>query len=130
MTSKDKDLIYETYLNQSAIAHDQQRQRGVRYDARSDFNNSNLAQFSGLTGYGKPGVARLHGLDPFPSDEEEDQIVVKGYGTMSLPQLRKLIENTAQELYEYTQEGVYNIEGKAQLLALFAKTYRENNPDY
>ena len=65
------------------------------------------------------------------SDEEiegdEDMIEVKGYGVMTVQQLKQLIERRSNEISKSIADGNLNVGNKADILKLFADTYSRRN---
>ena len=84
-----------------------------------------MDQFGGLAGRGTPNAGRMSNTPDLSSDEEIDDVMVevKGYGVMKRSQLKKLIEVNAEEIQQSIARGQYNVTNKADLLALFSKTY-------
>ncbi len=120
MFKSDNSLMYETYLNQSAIAHDQQRST-LKYRPKYDTNNSNLQQFAGLTGNGSMNPARV------PSHEgEEENVIVKGYGKVTIPQLQDLIKKAAKSIHDACERDNFKIKEKVELLSLLLNSMSSN----
>tara|TARA_R110000787_G_scaffold2789_5_gene10920 strand:- start:2969 stop:3382 length:414 start_codon:yes stop_codon:yes gene_type:complete len=127
MHKNENELMYEGYIGRGGMATDQQRDnRNLKYGPKYDANNSNLAQFAGLTGNGSMNAAMVASsadLTAQPSDEEDAMIEVKGYGVMRVSQLAGLIHTLTADISKSIDRGVYNIGDKADLLKLFADTY-------
>ena len=124
----DMEKIFESYLNQSAIQYDQQRNTANQRFSPSQNKNSNYQQFSGLTGNGQMNAAQVPsfgGVD----DEEEPMVTVKGYGKVSLQQVKKMAKEQGEKINEYLKRGNYNVEGQVELLKLFCKTVVENTKE-
>lgn len=129
----ENEMIYEGYVGRAGMAMDQQRDnKNLKFTPRYDANNSNLRQFSGLTGNGRANAAGMMSstdLSSQPSDEEiEDvhEIEVKGYGVMKIYQLKGLIKDKAAEISKSIADGNLDVSNKADLLKLFADTYKDN----
>lgn len=124
----DMEKIFESYLNQSAIQYDQQRNTANQRFSPSQNKNSNYQQFSGLTGNGQMNAAQVPSFGGF-DDEEEPMVTVKGYGKVSLQQVKKMAKEQGEKINEYLKRGNYNVEGQVELLKLFCKTVVENTKD-
>ena len=125
----ENEMIYEGYIGRAGMAMDQQRDNKNKFEPRYDANNSNLRQFSGLTGNGRANAAGMMSsadLSSQPSDEEIRTVEVKGYGVMRLSQLSDLIKRLSSEISDLVDRGIYNVGDKADLLKLFADTYKDN----
>lgn len=126
----ENEMIYEGYVGRAGMAMDQQRDnKNLKFTPRYDANNSNLRQFSGLTGNGRANAAGMMSstdLSSQPSDEETRTVEVKGYGVMRLSQLSDLIKRLSSEISDLVDRGIYNVGDKADLLKLFADTYKDN----
>lgn len=126
----ENEMIYEGYVGRAGMAMDQQRDnKNLKFTPRYDANNSNLRQFSGLTGNGRANAAGMMSstdLSSQPSDEEIRTVEVKGYGVMRLSQLSDLIKRLSSEISDLVDRGIYNVGDKADLLKLFADTYKDN----
>ena len=126
----ENEVIYEGYVGRAGMAMDQQRDnKNLKFTPRYDANNSNLRQFSGLTGNGRANAAGMMSsadLSSQPSDEETRTVEVKGYGVMRLSQLSDLIKRLSSEISDLVDRGIYNVGDKADLLKLFADTYKDN----
>lgn len=127
MHKNENELMYEGYIGRGGMGDDQQRDnRNLKYGPKYDANNSNLAQFGGLTGKGSMNAAMVPpsaDLTAQPSDEEDVMIEVKGYGVMRVSQLAGLIRTLSDDITKLIDRGIYNIGDKADLLKLFADTY-------
>lgn len=126
----ENEMMYEGYIGRAGMAMDQQRDnKNLKFEPRYDANNSNLRQFSGLTGNGRANAAGMMSsadLSSQPSDEETRTVEVKGYGVMRLSQLSDLIKRLSSEISDLVDRGIYNVGDKADLLKLFADTYKDN----
>jgi len=126
----ENEMIYEGYVGRAGMAMDQQRDnKNLKFEPRYDANNSNLRQFSGLTGNGRANAAGMMSsadLSSQPSDEETRTVEIKGYGVMRLSQLSDLIKRLSSEISDLVDRGIYNVGDKADLLKLFADTYKDN----
>jgi hypothetical protein len=126
----ENEMIYEGYVGRAGMAMDQQRDnKNLKFTPRYDANNSNLRQFSGLTGNGRANAAGMMSstdLSSQPSDEETRTVEIKGYGVMRLSQLSDLIKRLSSEISDLVDRGIYNVGDKADLLKLFADTYKDN----
>ena len=126
----ENEMIYEGYIGRAGMAMDQQRDnKNLKFTPRYDANNSNLRQFSGLTGNGRANAAGMMSstdLSSQPSDEETRTVEIKGYGVMRLSQLSDLIKRLSSEISDLVDRGIYNVGDKADLLKLFADTYKDN----
>ena len=126
----ENEMIYEGYIGRAGMAMDQQRDnKNLKFEPRYDANNSNLRQFGGLTGNGRANAAGMMSsvdLSSQPSDEETRTVEVKGYGVMRLSQLAELIKRLSSEISGLVDRGIYNVGDKADLLKLFADTYKDN----
>ena len=127
MHKNENELMYEGYIGRGGMGDDQQRDnRNLKYGPKYDANNSNLAQFGGLTGKGSMNAAMVPSsadLTAQPSDEEDVMVEVKGYGVMRVSQLAGLIRTLSDDITKLIDRGIYNIGDKADLLKLFADTY-------
>ncbi len=127
MHKNENELMYEGYIGRGGMGDDQQRDnRNLKYGPKYDANNSNLAQFGGLTGKGSMNAAMVASsadLTAQPSDEEDVMVEVKGYGVMRVSQLAGLIRTLSDDITKLIDRGIYNIGDKADLLKLFADTY-------
>ena len=124
----DMEKIFESYLNQSAIQYDQQRNTANQRFSPSQNKNSNYQQFSGLTGNGQMNAAQVSSFGG-GDDEEEPMVTVKGYGKVSLQQVKKMAKEQGEKINEYLKRGNYNVEGQVELLKLFCKTVVENTKE-
>lgn len=126
----ENEMMYEGYIGRAGMAMDQQRDnKNLKFEPRYDANNSNLRQFGGLTGNGRANAAGMMSsadLSSQPSDEETRTVEVKGYGVMRLSQLSDLIKRLSSEISDLVDRGIYNVGDKADLLKLFADTYKDN----
>ena len=126
----ENEMMYEGYIGRAGMAMDQQRDnKNLKFEPRYDANNRNLRQFSGLTGNGRANAAGMMSsadLSSQPSDEETRTVEVKGYGVMRLSQLSDLIKRLSSEISDLVDRGIYNVGDKADLLKLFADTYKDN----
>lgn len=126
----ENEMMYEGYIGRAGMAMDQQRDnKNLKFEPRYDANNSNLRQFSGLTGNGRANAAGMMSstdLSSQPSDEETRTVEVKGYGVMRLSQLSDLIKRLSNEISDSVDRGIYNVGDKADLLKLFADTYKDS----
>lgn len=126
----ENEMMYEGYIGRAGMAMDQQRDnKNHKFEPRYDANNSNLRQFSGLTGNGRANAAGMMSstdLSSQPSDEETKMVEVKGYGVMRLSQLSDLIKRLSNEISDLVDRGIYNVGDKADLLKLFADTYKDS----
>lgn len=126
----ENEMIYEGYTGRAGMAMDQQRDsKNLKFEPRYDANNSNLRQFGGLTGNGRANAAGMMSsadLSSQPSDEEDRMIEVKGYGVMRLTQLRDLIKKLSDDIANAIERDVYAVGDKADLLKLFADTYKSS----
>ena len=60
MHKNENELMYEGYIGRGGMATDQQRDnRNLKYGPKYDANNSNLAQYAGLTGNGSMNAAMV-----------------------------------------------------------------------
>jgi len=124
----ENEMIYES-LNQSGIAYDQQQNTGTKY--RPQIGKGNYNQFSGLNTSLKTNAGAMPSFPSNISDEEiegdEDMIEVKGYGVMTVQQLKQLIERRSNEISKSIADGNLNVGNKADILKLFADTYSRRN---
>ena len=91
-------LIYERYLNQSGMAHDQARKQQIPgLTPRTDARNSYARRTSELpAGGAKVGVAGM-GSSGISIDNEEP-VNVKGVGNMNRGQIEKMITTLTAEI--------------------------------
>lgn len=124
----DNEMIYES-LNQSGIAYDQQQSKGNKY--RPQVGKGNYNQFSGLNTSLKTNAGAMPSFGGISDEEigsDEDTIEVKGYGVMTIQQLKQLIERRSNEISQSIADGNLDVGNKADILKLFADTYsRKNN---
>ena len=89
MSKSENSLMYESYLNQAGNAINQQADYG-KDKYRPGLGKSNINQFSGLMGRGKPNAAGISNWTGGPSDEEieDDELIeVRGFGVVKISQL-------------------------------------------
>jgi len=123
----DNEMIYES-LNQSGIAYDQQQSKGNKY--RPQVGKGNYNQFSGLNTSLKTNAAAMPSFGGISDEEiegDEDTIEVKGYGVMTIQQLKQLIERRSNEISQSIADGNLDVGNKADILKLFADTYSRRN---
>ena len=123
----DNEMIYES-LNQSGIAYDQQQSKGNKY--RPQVGKGNYNQFSGLNTSLKTNAGAMPSFGGISDEEiegDEDTIEVKGYGVMTIQQLKQLIERRSNEISQSIADGNLNVGNKADILKLFADTYSRRN---
>ena len=120
-------MIYES-LNQSGIAYDQQQSKGNKY--RPQVGKGNYNQFSGLNTSLKTNAGAMPSFGGISDEEigsDEDTIEVKGYGVMTIQQLKQLIERRSNEISQSIADGNLDVGNKADILKLFADTYSRRN---
>ena len=126
----DIKMIYEGYLNQAGNAIDQQNDY-QKMKLRPDIGKSNYNQFTGLNSSLKVNAGSIPNFNGGISDEEiegsEDMIEVKGFGVMTVSQLKSSIIRKSNEISESIANGNMNVSNKADLLKLFADTYQSKN---
>lgn len=123
----DNEMIYES-LNQSGIAYDQQQSKGNKY--RPQVGKGNYNQFSGLNTSLKTNAGAMPSFGGISDEEigsDEDTIEVKGYGVMTIQQLKQLIEGRSNEISQSIADGNLDVGNKADILKLFADTYSRRN---
>jgi len=123
----DNEMIYES-LNQSGIAYDQQQSKGNKY--RPQVGKGNYNQFSGLNTSLKTNAGAMPSFGGISDEEiegDEDTIEVKGYGVMTIQQLKQLIERRSNEISQSIADGNLDVGNKADILKLFADTYSRRN---
>lgn len=128
MREEDRNII-ESYLNQSAIGTMQQRNpNNNKYRPGDDAENSNIKQFSGLVGRGKPNAGSIMSSVDLASDNEDEvfgyidhkhedtintpanpSIVVTGYGRVNLT---TLTDNIRRDLAELSEAPILAISAK------------------
>ena len=129
MSKSENSLMYESYLNQAGNAINQQADYG-KDKYRPGLGKSNINQFSGLMGRGKPNAAGISNWSGGPSDEEieDDELIeVRGFGVVRLSQLRSMIERKSAEISQSIADDNLNVTNKADLLKLFSQTYEQRN---
>jgi len=123
----DNEMIYES-LNQSGIAYDQQQSKGDKF--RPQVGKGNYNQFSGLNTSLKTNAGAMPSFGGISDEEiegDEDTIEVKGYGVMTIQQLKQLIERRSNEISQSIADGNLDVGNKADILKLFADTYSRRN---
>ena len=123
----DNEMIYES-LNQSGIAYDQQQSKGDKF--RPQVGKGNYNQFSGLSTSLKTNAGAMPSFGGISDEEiegDEDTIEVKGYGVMTIQQLKQLIERRSNEISQSIADGNLDVGNKADILKLFADTYSRRN---
>ena len=123
----DNEMIYES-LNQSGIAYDQQQSKGDKF--RPQVGKGNYNQFSGLNTSLKTNAAAMPSFGGISDEEiegDEGTIEVKGYGVMTIQQLKQLIERRSNEISQSIADGNLDVGNKADILKLFADTYSRRN---
>jgi len=128
MREEDRNIV-ESYLNQSAIGTMQQRNsNNDKYRPGDDLQNSNLDQFSGLTGRGKANAGGIMSSVDLASDNEgkvygyidlkhEDtlatpsnpSILITGYGRVNLT---TLTDNIRRDLADLSKAPILAINAK------------------
>jgi hypothetical protein len=128
MREEDRNIV-ESYLNQSAIGTMQQRNsNNDKYRPGDDLQNSNLDQFSGLTGRGKANAGGIMSSVDLASDNEgevygyidlkhEDtlatpsnpSILITGYGRVNLT---ALTDNIRRDLADLSKAPILAINAK------------------
>lgn len=114
-------LIYEAYLNQGAMAKDQQRKKQIPgLTPKTDFKNSNALKTSLLPGGGGGDFNQARMGTGISIDEEE--VVVKGVGKMKKSDVDKMYEKIMTQVHTAKkQKNKEMLLSKIEMLAALAK---------
>lgn len=100
MANPDIERIYEKYKS------------NTQYRPAYDTRNSNLQQWSGLTG------TKTNAIIPTFTHEGEEGHAIKGYGMISNTQLQQLIAQLVGDMSSMVSQGNFALKSKVDLLKL------------